>query len=248
MRDTAAATLIEAQTEWEASDGLDVVRAGRFGVQYEPIVELATGDLHAYEALARFHREDGVTVPPAVVFERLRAAPELLLETELALKKLQIAHAPGPCVYLNVSADTWALARGAFHDVFASARIPVVVEAVENIHLSSIGRGARMLRELDALGVTAALDDLGGPNVLVCAEELHLARVLKFDRSVLRNIADPSRRALVEAMLAFARRTEKPVVAEGVETLADLELARELGFGLAQGDLFRDGYRRILPH
>jgi EAL domain-containing protein (putative c-di-GMP-specific phosphodiesterase class I) len=49
-------------------------------------------------------------------------------------------------------------------------------------------------------------------------------------------------------MLAFARRTEKPVVAEGVETLADLELARELGFGLAQGDLFRDGYRRVLPH
>jgi EAL domain-containing protein (putative c-di-GMP-specific phosphodiesterase class I) len=233
---------------WDSSDGLDVVRAGRFGVQYEPIVELRTGELHAYEALARFHREDGVTVPPALVFERLRTHPELLLRTELSLKRLQIEHAPGPCVYLNVSADTWALAAGAFRDVLQSSRLPVVVEAVENVHLSSVGRGATMLRDLAEMGVTAALDDLGGPNVLVCAEELHLARVLKFDRSVLRNIRDPSRRALVEAMLAFARRTGKPVVAEGVETLADLELARELGFGLAQGDLFRDGYRRVQPH
>lgn len=237
-----------ATGEWESSDGLDVVRAGRFGVQYEPIVELRTGDLHAYEALARFHRRDGVTVPPALVFERLRADPELLLRTELALKKLQIEHAPGPRVYLNVSADTWAHACGAFHHLFTSSRIPVVVEAIENVHLSSVGRGASMLRELAALGITAALDDLGGPNVLVCAEELHLAHILKFDRSVLRNIGDPSRRALVEAMLAFARRTGKPVVAEGVETIADLALARELGFQLAQGDLFRDGYRRVQPH
>jgi len=247
VRDPTAARLDEC--DWsESADGLDVVRAGRFGVQYEPIVQVATGRVHAYEALARFHRADGVCVPPAVVFERLRSHPELLVRTELALKRMQIEHAPGKRVFLNVSAGTWARASRAFLDVLAGSRVPVVIEAVENVRANDVGRGAAMLRDLTAARIPAALDDLGGPNVLVSAEELHLARVLKFDRSVVRNIHDPSRRALVEAMVAYARRTGKRIVAEGVETAADLHVVRALGFHLAQGDLFRDRFRRYKPH
>lgn len=228
-------------------DGLDVVRAGRFGVQYEPIVEIGSGRVHAFEALARFHGRDGVTVPPNIVFERLRREPELLVRTELALKRLQIRHAPGPRIFLNVSAETWTLAEGAFYDVLAASAVPVTIEAVENVHVASVGRGLAMLRDLAAAGIPTALDDLGGPDVLVSPEELHLARILKFDRSVLRRIAEPQRRALVVALLGYGRRTGKPTVAEGVETAADLKLVRELGFDLAQGDLFRQRYRRILP-
>jgi EAL domain-containing protein (putative c-di-GMP-specific phosphodiesterase class I) len=248
VRDSTSAARLDAGDWRESADGLDVVRAGRFGVQYEPIVQVTTGRVHAYEALARFHRADGVCVPPAVVFERLRAKPELLVRTELALKRMQIEHAPGPRVFLNVSADTWTRASRAFLDVLAASPVPIVVEAVENVRVAEVGRGAVMLRDLAKAGIPAALDDLGGPNVLVCAEELQLARVLKFDRSVVRNIHDPSRRALVEAMVAFARRTGKRVVAEGVETAADLHVVRALGFHLAQGDLFRDRFRRYRPH
>ncbi|ABS28434.1 EAL domain-containing protein [Anaeromyxobacter sp. Fw109-5] len=248
MRDLNTAAALRAPPSWQPRpDGLDVVRAGRFGVQYEPIVEVTTGRLHGYEALARFHRRDGVTVPPAVVFERLRAFPELLLRTELSLKRLQVEQAPGPRVFLNVSPDTWGRASASFREVFAASRVEVVVEAVENVHASTIGRGASMLRELARAGITAALDDLGGANVLVSAEELHLARVLKLDRSVLRSVGDPARRALLDGVLSFASRTGKPVVAEGVETAADFQVVRELGIDLAQGDLFREGFRRVMP-
>jgi len=249
VRDHSPAALTLAHSPWRAarSDGLDVVRAGRFGVQYEPIVEVATGRLHAYEALARFHRRDGVTVPPAVVFERLRAFPELLVRTELALKRLQVREAPGPRVFLNVCPEIWSLAARSFRDVFTSSPVEVVVEAVENVHASAVGRGAAMLRDLTAAGIVGALDDLCGENVLVSAEELHLARVLKLDRSVLRTVGDPSRRALLDAMLTFAGRTGKRVVAEGVETAADFAVVRGLGIDFAQGDLFREGYRRVLP-
>jgi EAL domain-containing protein (putative c-di-GMP-specific phosphodiesterase class I) len=238
-----------AEAGWRpASDGLDVVRNGRFGVQYEPIVEVATGHVHAYEALARFHRRDGVTVPPAVVFERLRRHPELLARTELAVKRLQLEHAPGRRLFVNVSAQTWSHAGFQLLDMLGAAPVQIVVEVVENVHQHAVHLNPCMLRELAAAGVPAALDDLGGPNVLVCAEELHLAQVLKFDRSVLRHLAEPTRRALVETMLAFASRTGKQTVAEGVETLADLDAVRALGFDLAQGDLFRDRFRRVLPH
>ncbi|WP_242337260.1 MULTISPECIES: EAL domain-containing protein [unclassified Anaeromyxobacter] len=250
MRDPATAAALPRARDprpFPRPDGLDVVRAGRFGVQYEPIVEVATGRLHAYEALARFHRRDGVAVPPAVVFERLRAAPELLVRTELALKRLQVKEAPGPRVFLNVSPEIWSLAAASFQEVFASSRVAVVVEAVECVHANAVGRGATMLRDLAEAGIPAALDDLGGANVFVSVEELHLARVLKLDRSVLRSVGDPSRRAMLDSLLAFAGRTGKRVVAEGVETAADFALVRGLGIGFAQGDLFREGYRRVLP-
>lgn len=236
-------------TDWRpASDGLDVVRCGRFGVQYEPIVEVATGRVHGYEALARFHRRDGVTVPPAVVFERLRSHPELHVRTELALKRLQIQHAPGRRLFVNCSAETWARASETFLDMLSAAPLQIVVEVIENVHVHAVHRNPSMLRELAAAGIPAALDDLGGPNVLICAEELHLAQVLKFDRSVLRTLHDPSRRALVETTLEFAARTGKHAVAEGVETRADFDAVRTLGFDFAQGDLFRDRFRRFLPH
>jgi EAL domain-containing protein (putative c-di-GMP-specific phosphodiesterase class I) len=248
VRDTSTAALL-SNRPWRAvrSDGLDVVRAGRFGVQYEPIVEVTTGRLHAYEALARFHRRDGVAVPPAVVFERLRAVPELLVRTELALKRLQVREAPGPRVFLNVCPEIWALAGRTLRNVFASSPVEVVVEAVENVHATAVGRGAAMLRDLAAAGIVGALDDLGGANVLVSSEELHLARVLKLDRSVLRTLGDPARRALLDGMLAFAARNGKRVVAEGVETAADLAVVRRLRIDFAQGDLFREGFRRVQP-
>ena len=90
---TAALTLTRAD---QRADPLAVVHAGLFGVQYEPIVEVSSGQVHAYEALARFHLPGGMSVPPAIVFERLRADPELLVRTELALKALQNRARAGP--------------------------------------------------------------------------------------------------------------------------------------------------------
>lgn len=230
-------------------DPLAVVRCGLFGVQYEPIVDVNSGRVHAYEALARFHLPNGVAVPPNVVFDRLEQAPELLIRTELAMKRLQIAHAPGPRVFLNVSASTWTLAGGKpFRSLFLGSRVPVVVEAVECVHAARARHGPPMLKALRRAGIPTALDDLGAADVLVSAEELQLARILKFDRSVLRTLHDPARVALLEALLAFARSTRKPVIAEGVETASDLAAVRELGFDYAQGELFRDGFQRVMPN
>jgi EAL domain-containing protein (putative c-di-GMP-specific phosphodiesterase class I) len=247
VRDLATAAAIMERPA-ERDDPLEVVHAGLFGVQYEPIVDARSGRVHAYEALARFHLPGGMSVPPTVVFDRLRGQPDLLVRTELALKRLQIAHAPGPRVFLNVSASTWVLSGGRpFRALFATSPVPVVVEAVECMNPVAAVHGPAMLRELLRAGIPAALDDLGAAGGLISAEELHLARILKFDRSVLRHLEDPSRRALLEALLTFARRTGKQVVAEGVETARDLVAVRELGFDLAQGDLFREDYRRIQP-
>ncbi|MFT3912983.1 MAG: EAL domain-containing protein [Anaeromyxobacteraceae bacterium] len=224
------------------------MRGGRFGVQYEPLVDVWTCRLHGHEALARFHRADGVGVPPAVVFGRLARDPELLWRTEFALKRLQIAHAPGPRLFLNLSGEAWA---GAGHERFLAllrtSRVPVTVEVVESVHAQGVRQGRDMVKALVAAGIPAALDDLGGRDVLVSTEDLRAASVLKLDRSVMRAYAEPAIRALAEALVAFAARTGKLVVAEGVETATDLRAARALGVSLAQGDLFREAMLRLPP-
>lgn len=230
-------------------DPLAAVRAARFGVQYEPLVDVWSGRLHGHEALARFHREDGVGIPPAVMFGRLAREPELLWRTELALKRLQIAHAPGPRLFLNLSGEAWARAgREAFLGVLRQAAVPVVVEVVESVHAQGVRQGRDMVRALVAAGIPAALDDLGGRDVLVCTDDLRAASVLKLDRSVLRALdGEPGIHALAESLVAFAQRTGKLVVAEGVETARDLATARALGVSLAQGDLFREAMVRLPP-
>jgi EAL domain-containing protein (putative c-di-GMP-specific phosphodiesterase class I) len=248
VRDPATAPLLRP-SEDSPYDPLAIARAGRFGVQYEPLVDVWSGRLHGHEALARFHRHDGVAVPPPVLFSRLAAEPELLGETELALKRLQLDHAPGPRLFINVSGEAWAVAGAEpFLKMFVHAPLPIVVEAVESVHAAGARRGRQMLRALARAGIPTALDDLGGRDVLVSAEELHLAAVLKLDRCVVRNLHQPTTRALAEALVSFAERTGKLVVAEGVETDQDLDLVRALGVGLAQGDLFREAALRVPPH
>lgn len=229
-------------------DPLAVVRMGRFGVQYEPLVEVWSGRIHGHEALARFYTDDGVLVPPAVVFAHLAREPGLLGRTELELKKLQLEHAPGPRIFLNVSGEAWAAAGAKpFLALFALAPLPIVVEAVESVHALGARRGREMLRALASAGIPSALDDLGGRDVLFSAEELQLASVLKLDRSVVRGLHLAQTRALAEALVAFAERAGKLVVAEGVETIEDLDLVRALGVGLAQGQFFHEATVRVPP-
>jgi EAL domain-containing protein (putative c-di-GMP-specific phosphodiesterase class I) len=64
--------------------------------------------------------------------------------------------------------------------------------------------------------------------------------VLKFDRTLLRRIARPRRRATIQALARLARETGGRSVLEGVETAADLALARDLGVDLVQGWYFAD--------
>lgn len=247
MRDPGTAARLRPPIDPDA-EPLSAVRAGRFGVEYEPILDVWSGRLYGHEALARFYDRHGRPVSPARVFAGLADHPELFARTELALKRLQIAHAPGPRLFLNLSGEAWATAGpAAFLDVLRGAQVPVVVEVVESVHAAGVRQGRDMVSALVGAGFQAALDDLGARDVLVCTDDLRAASVLKLDRSVLRAADEPGIVALAESLVAFAQRTGKLVVAEGVETDADLEHARRLGVSLVQGYLFGAGVLSVGP-
>jgi EAL domain-containing protein (putative c-di-GMP-specific phosphodiesterase class I) len=230
--------------------GLDLAEArttldqGRFSTEYQAIVQARTGRTVAYEALARFRRRDGRPVAPARMFAVLHADPSLLLRAELTLKLHQVEHAPRAPLFVNLDPDAWTRAgdrhRNPFLALFASCGRRVVVEVTEALATADAARAQSMIAALRGRRVGIALDDVGAANGLLSFDAIVDAEVLKFDRTLIPRLRHPRCRALVQALTRMARETGAHSVLEGVETTAEFVLARDLGFDLVQGFLFRD--------
>lgn len=230
---------------------LDEARAalddGRFWTEYEAIVHARTGKTCAYEALARFRRRDGQLIPPAHMFSVLHADPSLLLRAELTLKLHQVEHAPRAPVFVNLDPDSWWRAgdglRNPFLALFCSAPARVVVEVTEALASADAVRAQAMIAALKGRHISFALDDVGAARGLLSFDAIVDAEVLKFDRTLLPRLRHPRARAFVQALTRMARETGAHTVLEGVESTADFVTARDLGFELVQGFLFRDRAR-----
>jgi EAL domain-containing protein (putative c-di-GMP-specific phosphodiesterase class I) len=231
--------------------GLDDIRAmleeGRFSSAYEPIVHTKTARTVAYEALARFRRRDGRAVAPARVFSVLHADPALLLRAELTVKLHQVERAPNAPLFVNLDPDCWTRAgdrrRNPFLGLFGAAPTRVVVEVTEALATADSHRAHDMIEALRGRGHVVALDDIGAANGLLSFDAIVEAQVLKFDRTLIPRLRHPRCRALVAALTRMARETGAHTVMEGVETTAEFVLARDLGFDLVQGYLFKDRQR-----
>jgi EAL domain-containing protein (putative c-di-GMP-specific phosphodiesterase class I) len=230
---------------------LDTVRGllaeGRFWTEYQPLVHARSARTSAFEALARFRAADGQPIGPQRVFSVLHGDPALLLRAELTLKLHQVEHAPRAPLFVNLDPDCWARAgdrtRNPFLALFCSARTRVVVEVTEALASADAARAQQLLAALRARGLAVALDDVGAANGLLSFDAIADAEVLKFDRTLIPRMRHPRCRALVQALVRMARETGARTVLEGVETTGEFVLARDLGFDLVQGFLFRDRAR-----
>jgi EAL domain-containing protein (putative c-di-GMP-specific phosphodiesterase class I) len=231
----------------ELSEARAALDGGRFWTEYQAIVHVRTGKTCAFEALGRFRRRDGRPIPPTAVFAVLHADPALLLRAELTLKLHQVEHAPPAPLFVNLDPDSWSRAgdreRNPFLALFSSARRKIVVEVTEALATADAARAQAMIAALRGRGVAVALDDVGAANGLLSFDAVADAEVLKFDRTLIPRMRHPRARALVQALIRMGRETGTHTVLEGVETTAEFVLARDLGFDLVQGFLFRDRVR-----
>jgi EAL domain-containing protein (putative c-di-GMP-specific phosphodiesterase class I) len=225
----------------------DLLKDGRFWTEYQPLVHARTARTSAFEALARFRGDDGQPVGPQRVFSVLHTDPALLLRAELTLKLHQVEHAPRAPLFVNLDPDCWARAgdrnRNPFLALFSSAGTRVVVEVTEALASADAARAQEMIAALRGRRLAVALDDVGAANGLLSFDAIADAEVLKFDRTLIPRMRHPRCRALVQALVRMARETGARTVLEGVETTAEFVLARDLGFDLVQGFLFRDRAR-----
>jgi len=228
-------------------DVLALVLGRRFAVEYQPIVDLHTGETVGHEALSRFFDAQDRPVSPDAVFARLHDDPSLLLYVEAETKRFQIENAPDGPLHLNVDPDSFHAGRNGsgngLLDVIQARAQPVVVEVIETMCFADARYGRELVRALRERSMTVALDDVGAPDALLSLETLKYADVLKLDASWLRRVSDPRERAILEALLGLARRLGARTILEGVETEAHLELATALGVDAVQGFLFRGRFQ-----
>jgi EAL domain-containing protein (putative c-di-GMP-specific phosphodiesterase class I)/DNA-binding NarL/FixJ family response regulator len=216
----------------------EVIERDLLHMVFQPIIDVATGDVIAMEALARFAAE-----PVRGPHEWFAAADEVgaLAELELAAVGAVIERLPelpaGMRVSINLSPST-ALTAGFAEVMQATDAARLVLEITEHAPVEDYDALALALRDLREEGLLLAVDDAGAG----FASLRHILRlapdVVKLDMAVTRGIeTDPGQRALARALISFAAEMDAMVVAEGIETESELAAMRDLGARFAQGYL-----------
>ncbi|MEW6046250.1 MAG: EAL domain-containing protein [Bacillota bacterium] len=217
---------------------------------FQPLVSLRQRRIVGYEALAR-GPQGTVWESPAALFAEAEAQGLLsLLECRIWEAAFQVweARFPGLMLCINAHPGSWRQFRLPEHPVCPLPRLLVngqlrqggrlVVEVPERLTLSQSAEARRQADQLRAAGIQLWLDDLGSG--VAGLQFLPLLRPdgIKLDRLLVGGVdADPYRRAVVRALVGAARELGLTLVAEGVETEAELGCLAALGVDLAQGFL-----------
>jgi diguanylate cyclase (GGDEF)-like protein len=227
------------------------VADGEFELYYQPIIELASGELAGVEALLRWHHPSrgllaaddfihvaetsGAIVPIgrwvlASAAERARGWSSTILADDR---------------FLSVNLSGYELAdpgvTDAVGDFLRSSGLDpsqVLLEISESVRPDSEAV-ARTMREVRNLGIRLAIDDFGTGFGSVSRLLRHLFDAMKVDGSLVSAMHDdPRAEALVTGVIDLARRLGSTTIAEGVETAEAVTSLRQMGCELAQGYIF----------
>jgi len=216
-----------------------LVDRGRVRIALQPIVDINTGRALGVEALSRF--PPGFGSPSRVFAAAHVAGLGLELEQLAAASAYELMPLLGTSSYLALNLAPQVAIRLAHHGL-SVPNVPLhrlVLEVTEHAAVHNYAQLRQALAPLRERGLRIAVDDAGaGYSSMNHIVELS-PDIIKIDRCLVDGLGhDPVRRSVVNAFVALANDLGATVVAEGVEEVADLDAARELGVGAAQGYLF----------
>src|SRR3954471_568709 len=202
---------------------------------FQPIVDLAAATVAGYEALARF---PGVAGPDAWFAAAAEAGIAAELEALAIHKALAAVPSLPPNTFLTVNVSPHLL--GAAPVQHALATRPdlhrVVVELTEHTPVHDLAALRRQTDELRRRGALIALDDAGSGYSGLQQMAALRPQIVKLDRALVSDAdADPVRIALAEMVGEFAGKIDAWLLAEGLETTAELAAFARLGVPLGQG-------------
>jgi len=221
-----------------------------FRLHYQPQIDLETGGVLGFEALLRWQHPDLGLVPPADFIPVLEDSGLILPVGEWVLRtacrdaaELRQAIAAPFWISVNVSAHQIdepgfpLLLERVLADTGHSPEA-LELEITESILMHNTGHAMDTLRDIHARGVRLAIDDFGtGYSSLSYLKRFPIDTV-KIDRSFVRDVPeDAEDSAIVRSIVALADSLGLGLVAEGVETTAQLAFLREIGCEAIQGFL-----------
>jgi diguanylate cyclase (GGDEF)-like protein len=230
------------------------VQRGEIFVNFQPIVELATGDTAGYEALARWRHPELGLIGPSEFIPVAEATGDIVIIGEHVLRtachQLAMWRSMVPADDLGITVNVSPLQLASpgvakmVRSILEGAGLPgsaLTLEITEKIFVSPGPVQRANLEEIHGLGVHLALDDFGTGYSALSYLKHFPVDMIKVDRCFLDGLETDSRdAALMRAILSIGSGMDLDVVAEGVETRAQRELLRLSGCQWGQGFLFAE--------
>ncbi|NNN01765.1 MAG: EAL domain-containing protein [Acidimicrobiaceae bacterium] len=229
------------------------LHAGELAMHYQPIVNLLTNEVLGFEALMRWHHAKKGWIAPDV-FIPLAEQSELIVDLgAFALDEALRAasswtwtspESKAPYVTVNFSAHQFhdpglvkAIEAALERNRVAPERL--IVEITESVALLDASETTNTMALLRDMGVGIALDDFGTGYSSLAYLALWRPGVIKIDRSFVSPAHESDHaRVVLETIISLGLKLNTTVLAEGIETMAQLRLLRQLGCRLGQGYLF----------
>jgi diguanylate cyclase (GGDEF)-like protein/PAS domain S-box-containing protein len=225
-----------------------------FELYFQPVVQISDGSMARVEALIRWNRPgEGVVLPAS--FIPIAEETGLIVPIGWWVLAEAVNHAAswpalpnGRLVEVAVNLSARQLADAALVDAVSDVLdltgldpSRLCFEITESALVHDVERAVASLNRLKALGVRIAIDDFGtGYATLDYVRHFSMADYLKIDRAFVEGVdrVGSQEAAIVSAAIALAKSLGFTVVAEGVETLFQMEALRALDCDLVQGYLF----------
>ncbi len=232
------------------SDLRRALERNQLALHYQPLVDLERGTIYGLEALIRWEHprlgllspdrfipvaeSTGLIIPIGnwVIRESCRQIKawhrllgnELVVSVNLSPRQFEQPDLPGQV-------------RMAFEEAGLRPRF-LELEITESHAMADVAKSIRILGELKTLGVRLAIDDFGTGYSSLSYLKQFPVDTLKLDRSFVREITVPEDGAIARGIIAMAHSLNLRVLAEGVETLGQLEFLKEHACDRLQGYLF----------
>ncbi len=217
-----------------------LLRDGIVTPYFQPIVNLRTGSITAFEVLAR-SRLIGLETPGRM----FAAAADLQLEADLSdlmrCKGIEVSRqfSEIPPIFLNthpaefVDEASWDWVSR-LREMAPTQMLVIEVHEAAVTDVIGVARFRAMLRDY---GIGLAFDDFGAGQARIAELADVRPDYLKFDRRIITGLdaADVSRQRFVRCLIEAIRDIGVVPLAEGIETPGEHQICRELGFELAQG-------------
>ncbi len=233
------------------ADLRQAVDRGEFRLVFQPVVDIATGEVASMEALLRWEHPIRGMLEPASFIEATedagmidRVGNWVLVEATREAAQWQARYGErAPSISVNLSARQLSSSEivTQVEQALDAAHLPpssLLLEVTETAVMSDVAAAIEDLRHLQRLGVRLAIDDFGtGYSSLAYLKDLPVDEI-KIDGSFVAGLdADAENRAIVASVIGLAHAVGLRATAEGVETPSQLAALRRLGCDRAQGYL-----------
>lgn len=222
----------------------------QFMVYYQPLVNLASGDIFGMEALVRWNHPELGLISPA---EFIPIAEETgvivpmgnwVMRTACLQNKRWQAMGFRLCVSVNISMQQFQHPEfvATIQETLAETGLEpewLALEITESVAMKNVGFVMDTIEELKRIGVHISIDDFGTGYSSLSYLKRFRVHTLKIDRSFIRDVTtDEDNAAIVTALIAMSQQMKMRSLAEGVETVEQLNFLREKGCNQVQGYIY----------